>query len=220
MNTEAIHTVSEWIGAVGAVLTILLSIVVVIICELAYFGGKWYVGRLFRDWSRVVRIEKNATTALQAVDQATDLAHLGDEQQEMGMRASAGTGVPYQAPPSTNAHIKQGKLAPGIAGFAAVLALDVQHKMGPDPKPTDANRVVAWELLMKACVARDVRKADRVRLCTYAREMIFMPSNDLVLALEMRSSQAVARRLARPHLKTPSWIKALMGWTQAEGPPE
>lgn len=83
-----------------------------------------------------------------------------------------------------------------LTRFAAVLAGDVKMRLGTCPKPTEANRLVAWDLLNKACVARDVRKVDRMRFCQVAIEMVFLPDSLDVEMHKMRRSYAVRDRLA------------------------
>lgn len=100
---------------------------------------------------------------------------------------------------------------PNLYRFAAVLARDVRLKMGL-PKPTEANRMVAWELLMKACEARDVRKVDRLRFAIIAVDMVFVPNSLDVLAAEIRRSVVLSERLAAADPKVP-WWKRLLGKT-------
>ncbi|APG76268.1 hypothetical protein 1 [Changjiang tombus-like virus 5] len=83
-----------------------------------------------------------------------------------------------------------------LTRFAAVLAGDVKLKLGTCPKTTEANRLVAWDLLNKACVARDVRKVDRMRFCQVAIEMVFLPDSLDVEMHKLRRSYAVRDRLA------------------------
>jgi len=99
---------------------------------------------------------------------------------------------------------------PYLRRFAAVLARDVRMKMGPSPIPSTANRLVAWELLGKACEARDVRKADRLRFMILGCDMVFMPSTLDVEAAEIRASVRLSTRM-RAVKPEPSWVMWMWG---------
>jgi len=99
---------------------------------------------------------------------------------------------------------------PYLRRFAAVLARDVRMKMGPSPIPSTANRLVAWELLGKACEARDVRKADRLRFMILGCDMVFMPSALDVEAAEIRASVRLSTRM-RAVKPEPNWIMWMWG---------
>lgn len=79
--------------------------------------------------------------------------------------------------------------------FGSILAREVKFKMGPCPKQTEANRLVAWELLGKECAARDVRKVDRGRYMSYALPMVFIPDIYEVEATKYGRSRTVGERL-------------------------
>jgi hypothetical protein len=78
--------------------------------------------------------------------------------------------------------------------FAQLLAREVKVKLGC-AKPTQANRLVAHELVNKAMEARDVRKCDRHKFLPLAVDMVFIPDKWAVAAAEFRKSAAVADRL-------------------------
>nr|WPR18272.1 MAG: RNA-dependent RNA polymerase [Chemarfal virus 123] len=85
---------------------------------------------------------------------------------------------------------------PNLFRFAAVLAGDVKRKLGSVPKPTEANRLVAWDLLNKACEARDVRKVDRLRFMQVAVDMVFIGDALDVQMTRCRRSLVVQDRMA------------------------
>lgn len=85
---------------------------------------------------------------------------------------------------------------PNLFRFAAVLAGDVKRKLGSVPKPTEANRLVAWDLLNKACEARDVRIVDRLRFMQVAVDLVFIGDQTDVMMTRVRRSLAVQDRLS------------------------
>lgn len=58
---------------------------------------------------------------------------------------------------------------------AKILSRDVRLKLGCFLSPTEANRMVCHELLVKAAVARNVRIVDRLELVQLALPMCFLP---------------------------------------------
>jgi len=96
--------------------------------------------------------------------------------------------------------------------FAAILARAVRLRLGPSPKRTEANRMVAWELLVKECALRDVRKCDRLRFVQLAVDMVFIPDELDVEMSAVRRSGAVQRRLDAMEVGGgPRWWKWLTG---------
>jgi hypothetical protein len=93
--------------------------------------------------------------------------------------------------------------------FAAVLADDVKAKLGPCPRKTNVNRLVAWELLQKACVARDVRKVDRNRFCTMAVDMVFVETELDVTMAAIRRSRPIQERIADMGTRD-TWLQRLI----------
>jgi len=98
---------------------------------------------------------------------------------------------------------------PSLKRFAGVLSRDVRLKMGPCPIASPANRLVAWELLGKACIARDVRHCDRLRFMILACDMVFIPNSLDVAAAEVRDSYAVRDRLTQVRPTTTWWSRML-----------
>lgn len=89
--------------------------------------------------------------------------------------------------------------------FAAVVAREVRIKMGPNPRYTEANEKVAWELAAKIMEERDVRKVDRTRYLPYATKMVFIPTEHDVHANQLGQSSAVAWRLHLARPARPWW---------------
>lgn len=79
--------------------------------------------------------------------------------------------------------------------FAKVLARDVRLKMGPCPNPTEANRLVAHELVVKAMVDRDVRKNLRLEFAQLAVPLVFLPDSFDLSLKKVTTSRAVSELL-------------------------
>lgn len=94
---------------------------------------------------------------------------------------------------------------------AKSLANEARCKMGPQPRPTEANRLVAWELCMKEAIARDIRKIDRLRFVTHAVDLVFIPNADDVFMSRVRHSATVAERLKQIEPRRPNRIMRLLG---------
>jgi hypothetical protein len=86
---------------------------------------------------------------------------------------------------------------PNYMRFASYVAREVRTKLGPNPKPTEATRLVAWELCAKVLQERNVRRCDQLRYLTLATDMVFVPTKHDVVAAVIRNSAPVAERLQR-----------------------
>lgn len=80
--------------------------------------------------------------------------------------------------------------------FAKILARDVRLKMGPCPNTTEANRLVAHELVVKAMVARDVRKNLRLEFSQLAVPLVFLPDVMDITMKKVVTSAAVSDLIA------------------------
>jgi len=87
--------------------------------------------------------------------------------------------------------------------FANKLAREVRLVMGPSPTPSKASRDTAWQLLNKACIARDVRVVDRLKFMTIAVDLVFIPNSDDVLGAKVRQSTQVTKRIKSIE---PGWL--------------
>jgi len=79
---------------------------------------------------------------------------------------------------------------------SASLAKTVRLKLGPAPRATEANRLVAWELIVKECARRDIRRVDIFKFAVMAVDLVFVPSQDDLDAETFRTSVPVRERLA------------------------
>jgi len=98
---------------------------------------------------------------------------------------------------------------PNYWRFAAKVAHAVKCKMGL-PKQSEANRLVALELVSKELLARSVRKCDVHRFQSVAVDLVFMPTRYDVMASQMRSSYAYKERLLEMQVgATRTWCEWL-----------
>lgn len=98
---------------------------------------------------------------------------------------------------------------PNYFRFAAKVAHEVKSKMGL-PRATEANRIVALELVSKELMRRDVRKCDVHRFQAIAVDLVFMPTKYDVNAARLRNSRAYRERLQEMH-PVQSWGDWLRG---------
>lgn len=83
---------------------------------------------------------------------------------------------------------------PNYFRFAAKVAHTVKCKMGL-PTASQANRLVAMELVSKELLARSVRKCDVHRFQGVAVDLVFMPTKYDILASQLRTSRSYKERL-------------------------
>lgn len=157
-----------------------------------------YHGRVFKKAISNIVDGALASKVIEAVDGRMDYEDQLADEQEMA-RNLLGDANAVQVHPRGE----------DLTRFAAVLAADVKLKLGSVPKATEANRLVAWDLLNKACVARDVRKAYRLRFCQVAIDMVFIPDSMDVQMAKVRKSGAVRRRLADVSANVSLWQKVV-----------
>lgn len=112
---------------------------------------------------------------------------------------------------------------PNYYRFAAKVAHVVKSKMGL-PKATEANRMVALELVSKELLQRDVRKCDIYKFQPLAVDLVFMPTKYDVGAARLRGSRAYRERLQdmQPVVSWGDWLRCKMpfsrcGWAR-DGP--
>lgn len=151
-----------------------------------------FFGKLYRWWTRS---NPAAAAALECLDEED-----GDD----GQQPDLATGVPLKgghvqdlerkmlekadAPPKFAKPANYGR-------FAARLAREVKSKMGSQPKHSEANRLVAWDLLGKLLEERDVRKCDRAKFQSLALPLVFVPTKWDLEASEMLHSMEVKERV-------------------------
>jgi len=98
---------------------------------------------------------------------------------------------------------------PNYFRFAAKVAHEVKSKMGL-PKTTEANRLVALELVSKELMRRDVRKCDVHKFQAISVDLVFMPTKYDVTAARLRNTRAYRERLQEMH-PVESWGEWLRG---------
>lgn len=76
--------------------------------------------------------------------------------------------------------------------FARILASDVKLKLGSMPRPTEANRLVAHELIVKSMIARDVRKVLRLEFAQLAVPLVFLPDSTDIAVSRLVTSRDVS----------------------------
>lgn len=101
------------------------------------------------------------------------------------------------------------KSVPDFRRVAARICCVVRLKLGPRPSPSTCNRLVAWELGVKACEKLNIRKCDIQKIVTRSTDMVFIPNTYDVLAAEMRRHPFIEERLQAAEPKQPFWEKVL-----------
>lgn len=118
--------------------------------------------------------------------------------------------VVFEAPPEF--HDALPKIGtPNYYRFASKIARVVKCKMGL-PRPTEANRLVAYELVSKELKANDVRAVDICKFQAIAVDMVFIPTKYDVLANQIRGSHAVAKRMEELRPRGPGFWTGLARW--------
>jgi hypothetical protein len=100
---------------------------------------------------------------------------------------------------------------PNYFRFASKIARVVKCKMGL-PRPTEANRLVAYELVSKELKANDVRAVDVCKFQAIAVDMVFIPTKYDVLANQIRGSHAIARRMDEMRPRGSRFWNGLARW--------
>lgn len=93
--------------------------------------------------------------------------------------------------------------------YAKKIARTVKEKLGPTPTTSEANRLVAWELLQKVMKENDVRRNLRVRFAQLALPLVFLPDRTDILMRKVCRSEAVSTHL-KTHDAAPA--RSLMEW--------
>jgi len=107
--------------------------------------------------------------------------------------------------------------SPNYWRFSAKVAHVVKSKMGL-PKATEANRMVALELVSKELLARHVRKCDVYKFQPLAVDLVFMPTKYDVTAARCRDSRQYRERLREmnPVRTWGDWLRSRIPF--ADGP--
>jgi len=167
-----------------------------------YFAMLAYVSFLLYAWrskSRLTSVMREAKTAIAAHDDDDDY-ECEVEVVAVGDDVLAGAGALHEVAPTPQAVDGAPLLilpkigTPNYFRFAAKVAHTVKCKMGL-PKTSEANRMVAVELVSKELLARNVRKCDVHRFQSVAVDLVFMPTKYDLLASQLRVSRSYKERL-------------------------
>lgn len=143
-----------------------------------------------KHWVLPNRVEKRSVETISIID-SDDTAEVPVDEENME-RDEEGkyTAAALAQPPPVPTNPRD----PNYKRFACRIAREVRVKMGL-PSRTEANRLVAVELVSKALLAHNVRKTDIFKFQTLAADMVFLPTIWDQMAIEDRHSEAYRERL-------------------------